>query len=575
MIVTHLISSWVWHMTALYNHLSWFFFLLISLLSRFYFSIFLSFQSQSLVFYFNLFDLNILDISVSFFFDFISSWFFTIVLLISTIIIVYSYNYISPYSKSGYFLWFTILFVLSMLIVISMNNLLFLILGWDGLGLISFFLIVYYQNQSSITSGLFTILMNRIGDSFFLASIMVFMYSSIDLTVFSYHLPDLFSVLLLLITFITKRALFPFSPWLPAAMAAPTPISALVHSSTLVTAGLFLIMRFSYFFYSCVPLINALLVIRIFTSFYAGLNTLFEKDLKKLIALSTLSHLGFIGMAYASGLLYLAFFHMLTHALFKSLLFITIGDIIINMSHSQDIRYLSKGYHYTPFSSFIINVSLLNLLGLPTLRGYFSKDLVLEGLNYSYISSCLYFLVICNVFFTYYYTYTLLYFSFQSNKLSPLSLVHSPLLIHSSLMLLLSFLAVSFGLFFISHVYPYLSFLSVPFSLKFAPLFINVTFFLVLFLLVRMFSSRRVFINSYFSQMMYLTPFILTIMSKFYSSLVYNFNKSFESGLFNYVFNIIPSSFLLSSGSFLFRQSMYNPLQIVLFSFGLVILLSL
>jgi len=148
---------------------------------------------------------------------------------------------------------------------------------------------------------------------------------------------------------------------LPAAIAAPTPISALVHSSTLVTAGLFLIMRFSYFFYSSVRLINVLVVISLFTSFYAGLNTIFEKDLKKLIALSTLRHLGFIGLAFSTGLLNLAFFHMLTHALFKSLLFITMGDIMINISHSQDIRYLSKGYLYTPFSSFILHIITLTL----------------------------------------------------------------------------------------------------------------------------------------------------------------------------------------------------------------------
>lgn len=149
---------------------------------------------------------------------------------------------------------------------------------------------------------------------------------------------------------------------------------------------------------------NILIVVRVFTSFYAGLNTIFEKDLKKLIALSTLSHLGFIGLSFSSGLLYLAFFHMLTHALFKSLLFMTIGDIMINISHSQDIRYLSKGYCYSPFSSFVMNVSLFNLLGLPTLRGYFSKDFVLEGLNYSNISFIIYIIILINVFF-----YLLLY----------------------------------------------------------------------------------------------------------------------------------------------------------------------
>ncbi len=216
-------------MTSLYNHISWFFFIVSTLFISLILSIYISFFGQSILFSFNLFSSNLIDLSVSFYFDFISSWFFSIVLLISTIIIVYSYNYIAPYSKSGYFLWFTILFVASMLIVISINNLFFLMLGWDGLGLISFFLIVYYQNVSSTTSGLFTILINRIGDCFFLCSLITFAYSSFDYTVFNNTLPNFTCLLLLLITFITKRALFPFSPWLPAAIAAPTPISALVH----------------------------------------------------------------------------------------------------------------------------------------------------------------------------------------------------------------------------------------------------------------------------------------------------------------------------------------------------------
>lgn len=215
--------------------------------------------------------------------------------------------------------------------------------------MVSFFLIVYYQNQSSVTSGIFTLLINRAGDRFFLVSIVLVSYYSQDYFSWGYSCNRLVALFLVL-TFMTKRAIYPFSPWLPMAMAAPTPISALVHSSTLVTAGLYLMMRFSSYLYSSYSIMAALLVLRVFTSFYAGLNTMFETDLKKLIALSTLSHLGFIGIAYSAGLLHLAFFHMLAHALFKSLLFMTIGDIIINLNHSQDIRYLSSGSLYTPFS---------------------------------------------------------------------------------------------------------------------------------------------------------------------------------------------------------------------------------
>jgi NADH-ubiquinone oxidoreductase chain 5 len=161
-------------------------------------------------------------------------------------------------------------------------------------------------------------------------------YSYSDFTYFTSQLGSFYMSLFLILTFMTKRAVYPFSPWLPIAIAAPTPISALVHSSTLVTAGLYLIMRYSYVLYSYPILIKLLFIASIFTSFYAGLNTIFEVDFKKLIALSTLSHLGFIGIAFSLGLLYLRFFHLLVHALFKSLLFITIGDIIINLNHSQD-----------------------------------------------------------------------------------------------------------------------------------------------------------------------------------------------------------------------------------------------
>jgi len=353
---------------------------------------------------------------------------------------------------------------------------------------------------------------------------------------------------------------------LPAAIAAPTPISALVHSSTLVTAGLFLIMRFSYFFYSCPSLITFLMIVSVFTSFYAGINTIFEKDLKKLIALSTLRHLGFIGLAFSSGLLNLAFFHMLTHALFKSLLFITMGDIMINLNHSQDIRYLSRGYVLTPFSRFVINVSIFNLVGLPTLRGYFSKDLVLEDMLYSFSSYFFYFLVLLNVFFTYYYSYTLLYFSFQPLKLVPYQLVHSPIFSHSVLMFILSIIAVTFGVFFISHVVSTLAFLVVPSFLKFFPLFLNLRFFLLLLIFRYLFSSRIVFLNSYFSQIIFLTPFIITLSSKVFSGFASFFNKSFEAGRFNFVFNSYPYYLVSSISSVLYRNSIINPINLIFFS---------
>lgn len=444
-------------------------------------------------------------------------------------------------------------------------------LGWDGLGLVSFFLIVFYQNQSSITSGLFTLIINRIGDCFFLITIILFFYTSFDLTCSHYHVPRLLSISILLITFITKRAIFPFSPWLPLAIAAPTPISALVHSSTLVTAGLFLIMRFSYILYSSFFICKFLLIVRVYTSFYAGINTLYEKDLKKLIALSTLSHLGFIGIAFSVGLTYLAFFHLLTHALFKSLLFMAIGDIIINLNHSQDIRYLSTGILITPFSCLIMYVSLINLLGIPNIRGYFSKDLVLEIINYSRSSAILTFLVFCNVAFTYYYTYQLFFYSFQSSKINPYQLFHSPMTLHSSLLLLLAIFSVVFGFFYISTIYSFILFTPVPSFLKFLPVLLNLRFFRSLTIFLGFFISKSKFLNSYFSQIIFLSTFIMRVASNCHITLSHYLVKTRELGLYNNVLNVFPSHIFTLVTRLNYIGIIKNPIKTITFCFMLTL----
>ncbi len=463
----------------------------------------------------------------------------------------------SPYSKSTYFLWLTVIFVLSMLFVISMSNLFFAMLGWDGLGLISFFLIVYYQNQSSIVSGVFTLLINRLGDGFFLFRLVLLFYYYPDFNTFSSNIRTIFVSSFIVLTFITKRALYPFSPWLPIAIAAPTPISALVHSSTLVTAGLYLIIRFSYLFYSSPEVIKLLLFISIFTSFYAGTNTVFEIDLKKLIALSTLRHLGFIAMAFSSGLLHLRFFHLLVHALFKSLLFITIGDIIININHSQDIRYLSKGSVYTPFSSLIINVSILNLLGIPNIRGYFSKDLVLESINFNTSSIFIILIIYVNVIFTYYYSYKLFFFSFQSVKLVPYQIFHSPYTIHSLLILFLSLSTLTFSTIFINFIFSYVIFYFIVPTVKFLPLVLNISMFiyLLLFLVLPTLKQKKPF--AYFSSMLYLRNLIIRFTSILYLKIIFNSVKRIEIGFLNYSINILPSNYFISLSNTIY-QSLYK-----------------
>ena len=465
----------------------------------------------------------------------------------------------SPYHKSVYFLSLTVLFVLSMCLVISISNLFFVMLGWDGLGLVSFFLIVYYQNQSSIFSGIFTLLMNRIGDGFFLCTISLYIYSIFDYYVFSSIYPPIICLTFMVVTFITKSAIYPFSPWLPMAIAAPTPISALVHSSTLVTSGLFLIIKYSYLIYSSYSLCLALVSFCIFTSFYAGINTIFEKDLKKLIALSTLSHLGFIGMSFFLGLLRLSFFHLLSHALFKSLLFMTIGDIMINLSHSQDIRFLSSGSLYTPFSCYMMFVPLLNLIGIPSLVGFFSKDLVLESSNYTFLGSFIYLVLLFNLFFTFYYTFQLFFYSFSSNKITPYFIFHSPLYLHSLLLLLLALFSLCFGFFYLSFVVPSVTFVPVPYFIKFLPSILIVSFFFFLCVFLHIFTSTSQSLNSYFSRMMFIYFFFTKLIRSFYYNFSFGFVKRIEVGLLDYSFNSKLPTFFYGLGKTFLRLSISNP----------------
>lgn len=436
--------------------------------------------------------------------------------------------------------------------VVSISSLFFLILGWDGLGLVSFFLIVYYQNQVSITSGLFTLLINRIGDCFFLVSLgLIYLYG---LNSFSLHTPYVNQLILsvcLLVTFITKRALYPFSSWLPLAIAAPTPISALVHSSTLVTAGLYLIMRYRFFLIQFPCLIKVMVVVRIFTSFYAGFNSVFETDLKKLIALSTLSHLGFIGLSFFCGFVHLAFFHLLTHALFKRLLFMTIGDIMTNLNHSQDIRFLSLGVIQTPGSCFIMYISLFNLLGLPSIRGFFSKDLVLERFHYSDSRLILLLILFLNVIFTYFYTYQLFFYSMQRRKTLPYSIVHFPeRRMHPPLLLILGLLSLYFSKVFIALLLPSLLFVPVPLTFKLLPLILNSTIFFSLLLKKSLPKRFSPFLWFYFSKIAGLSLVSMPVSSFVYYFFSFKAVRRIEQGL---IVNSFNSHLLLTLSSISLR----------------------
>nr|YP_010258357.1 NADH dehydrogenase subunit 5 [Neocentrocnemis stali]AGO28033.1 NADH dehydrogenase subunit 5 [Neocentrocnemis stali] len=329
--------------------------------------------------------LNSCVMTMTFIFDWMSLLFVGCVFLISSMVIFYSESYMCSdlYKIRFYFLVF--LFVMSMMMMIVSPNLISILIGWDGLGLVSYCLVVYFQNFKSYSAGMVTILTNRIGDVAILLSIAwMFNYGSWHFIYYacSYESWSVYLILLIILAGFTSSAQIPFSSWLPAAMAAPTPVSALVHSSTLVTAGVYLIIRFSD--YLMVFDTWFFLMISMMTMFMSGLGANFEFDLKKVIALSTLSQLGLMMSILFLGFKELAFFHLLTHAFFKALLFLCAGLMIHCMSDSQDIRHMGTMISYLPLTCCCFCVSNLSLCGLPFLAGFYSKDLILESMLFSY-----------------------------------------------------------------------------------------------------------------------------------------------------------------------------------------------
>nr|ACM79552.2 NADH dehydrogenase subunit 5 [Onisimus nanseni] len=317
-----------------------------------------------------------LSVVMSLIFDWMSLLFLGVVCLISSVIMMYSIYYMEEEKNYLRFIYILVMFVLSMWGLIISPNLVSILLGWDGLGLSSYALVIFYQNESSCNAGMLTILSNRVGDVAILMSVGLLCING-DFNYIFFQKVDNLVLLMLCLAAMTKSAQVPFSAWLPAAMAAPTPVSALVHSSTLVTAGVYLLIRFN------TPLMesglnNFLAVVGCLTMLMAGLSANFEIDMKKVVALSTLSQLGLMVMTLSVGFPELAFFHLITHALFKSTLFMCVGFMIHSMSGTQDSRSMSGLALASPLMSVMFSTTNLALVGFPFLAGFYSKDLILE-----------------------------------------------------------------------------------------------------------------------------------------------------------------------------------------------------
>nr|WMQ52855.1 NADH dehydrogenase subunit 5 [Cechenena minor] len=471
-------------------YLLFIFFFFFSMISLFFMVYFIM---NNIVFFFEweIISLNSVMIVMSILLDWMSLLFMMFVMMISSVVIYYSKSYMSSELNLFRFIILILLFVFSMILLIISPNIISILLGWDGLGLVSYCLVIYYQNLKSYNAGMLTVLSNRIGDVLILMVIswmlnygswnyifyLNFMGNDLIMEVVS---------LMIIIASMTKSAQIPFSSWLPAAMAAPTPVSALVHSSTLVTAGVYLLIRFNMLILNTF-FIKILLLLGMMTMFMAGISANYEFDLKKIIALSTLSQLGLMMSILSMGFPDLAFFHLLTHAMFKALLFMCAGVIIHMMNNIQDIRYMGGISLYLPLTSLCLNISNMALCGIPFLAGFYSKDLILEMVSFSNLNMFVFFFYYVSTGLTMFYTIRLLMYLMINdyNLLCIYNLYDEDYVMLNSMFLLL-FMSVLSGslLSWLIFYYPYMIYL--PSSLKMLVIYVSLFGGLIGFLVSNM-----------------------------------------------------------------------------------------
>nr|ULR86955.1 NADH dehydrogenase subunit 5 [Macquartia sp. 4 HNL-2022a] len=521
--------------------------------------------------------MNSMSVTMTLLFDWMSLIFMSFVLMISSLVIFYSKEYMESDYKINRFIMLVLMFVTSMMLLIISPNLISILLGWDGLGLVSYCLVIYFQNVKSYNAGMLTALSNRIGDvALLLAIAWMLNFGSWNYIYYLEFMKNSTEMMivgsLVMLAAMTKSAQIPFSSWLPAAMAAPTPVSALVHSSTLVTAGVYLLIRFNILLTDS-WMGTFLLLLSGLTMFMSGLGANYEFDLKKIIALSTLSQLGLMMSILSLGYYKLAFFHMLTHALFKALLFMCAGSIIHNMNNVQDIRLMGSLSLLMPLSSSCFNVANLALCGMPFLSGFYSKDLILEMVCLSSVNFFSFFLFFFSTGLTVCYSFRLMYYSMvgESNFMS-LNLLNDEGWIMLKSMIGLLFFSIFGGSMLVWLIFPTPELIILPFYLKLLTLFVCIMGGLLGYLIsdISLFFTNKSLSMYYFSSFlggMWFMPYISTYGVIMYPLLVGKFSmKVFDQGWSEYFggqllyYNLIKSSQLV--------QNLHNNnLKIYLLSF--------
>jgi proton-translocating NADH-quinone oxidoreductase chain L len=478
---------------------------------------------------------GILKIDWGLFYDSLTVTMLIVVLFISFLVHLYSISYMNNDPYIIRFISFLSLFTFFMLVLITSDNYVQLFLGWEGVGLCSYLLVnFWFTRELANKSAMKAVIVNRIGDFFLFLSllllfvcfktfdfvkinILLFDFEFVTLNFFNYNLRSI--DLLCFFIFgaaVGKSAQIGLHTWLPDAMEGPTPVSALIHAATMVTAGIFLVLRSSILFEFSQVNLNLITLFGTLTTILASTTGLFQYDIKKVIAYSTSSQLGYMFLACGTSNYNVAIFHLFNHAFFKALLFLGAGSVIHALNDEQDMRKMGGLFKILPFTFISMLIGTLALVGFPFLTGYYSKDLLIETLLYKYnmtfFFSC--FLSCLVTFFTSFYSFRLLILTFMNKYKGPGIIffkVHDCSFLMGLPLLILSILTLFIGFF-----------------MKDLMVGINTVFWQQSFIMLSDFNESSEFLNVYLK----LIPFIGTFLGVFFSILVYQNFFFFKKKIF-------------------------------------------
>ncbi len=376
-----------------------------------------------------------LKMEVGFMIDGLSAMMMCVVTFVSLMVHIYTIGYMEEDPGYQRFFSYISLFTFSMLMLVMSNNMLQLFFGWEAVGLVSYLLIgFWYTKPTAIFANMKAFLVNRVGDFGFILGIglLVAYGGSLNYTETFAKANELAAIkfpgqdwmmltvacICLFIGAMGKSAQFPLHVWLPDSMEGPTPISALIHAATMVTAGIFMVSRFSPLFELSDVALNFVMVIGAITALFMGFLGIIQNDIKRVVAYSTLSQLGYMTVALGASAYSVAVFHLMTHAFFKALLFLGAGSVIIGMHHDQDIRNMGGLWKYMRITWFTSLVGSLALIGTPLLSGFYSKDSIIEAVAASHLpgASFAYFAVVAGVFVTAFYSFRMFFLVFHGKE---------------------------------------------------------------------------------------------------------------------------------------------------------------